>query len=53
MPVTAATIDGQIDFPTTLATLRAAVLKVNFGFFGNGGLNAFLGNLNGVLTSVG
>ena len=32
--------------------LRAAVLKVNFGFFGNGGFNAFLGNLNGVTTSL-
>lgn len=52
VPVTAATIAGQVEFPTTLAMLRAAVLKVNFGFFGNGGFNAFLGNLNGVTTSL-
>lgn len=52
VPVTAATIEGQIDFPTTLTMLRAAVLKANYGFFGNGGFNTFLGNLNGVMSSV-
>lgn len=50
--VSQSTVSGLVEYPTTLALLRAAVLKVNFGFFGNGGFNTFLENLNGVTTSV-
>lgn len=37
MPLTPATIEGQIESPLTLMKLRAEVLKVNFSFFHTAG----------------
>lgn len=45
------TVNGKIQYPTTLMLIKLAVLKANFGFFGNGGVQNFLGQIRGVLTS--
>ncbi len=52
VPVTPETVSAQVDYPTTLFELRLAVLVQTFGFFGNGGWQNFLGQLNGVVTAL-
>lgn len=47
-----ATVDGIIEYPTTLFTLRVCVLRVTYGFFTNGGWQSFLKNLRGVLSAI-
>ena len=44
------TIEGKIEFPTTIFLLKVAAVQVNFGFFGNGGFAKFLSTMRGVLT---
>lgn len=51
IPVDAQTLDGKIDFPTTIFLLKVAAVKANFGFFGNGGFANFLTTMRGVLNS--
>lgn len=46
--LTPETIEGQIEFPTTLFLLRVAAFKASFGFFGGGGWQNFLAALSGV-----
>lgn len=47
-----ATIDGMIQYPTTLFTIRVCVLKATFGFFTNGGWSNFLKALRGALLAL-
>lgn len=49
--VTPETVDGQIQYPTTLFLLRVAALKASFGFFANGGWQNFLAQLSGVKSA--
>ena len=51
IPVDADTLDGKIDYPTTVFLLKAAAVQANFGFFGKGGFSNFLSTMRGVLTS--
>ena len=51
IPVDADTLDGKIDYPTTVFLLKAAAVQANFGFFGKGGFSNFLTTMRGVLTS--
>lgn len=51
IPVDAQTLDGKIDYPTTIFLLKVAVVQANFGFFGNGGFSNFLSTMRGVLNS--
>lgn len=52
VPVTAETISGQVDYPTTLFELRLAVLMQTFGFFANGGWQNFLAQVSGVASAL-
>lgn len=51
IPVDPQTLDGKIDYPTTIFLLKVAVVQANFGFFGNGGFQNFLSTMRGVLNS--
>ena len=51
IPVDPQTLDGKIDYPTTIFLLKVAVVQANFGFFGNGGFSNFLSTMRGVLNS--
>lgn len=48
--LTPETIEGKIDYPTTLFIIKVAAIQANFGFFGNGGFAKFLTAMRGVLT---
>ena len=52
VPVTAETISGQVDYPTTIFELRLAVLMQTFGFFSNGGWQNFLAQVSGVASAL-
>lgn len=52
VPVTADTISGQVDYPTTIFELRLAVLMQTFGFFANGGWQGFLAQVSGVASAL-
>lgn len=51
LPVDINTLDGKVDYPTTIFLLKVAVVQANFGFFGNGGFANFLTTMRGVLNS--
>lgn len=48
LPLDPATLDGKIQFPTTVFLLKVAALQANFGFFADGGLVNFLSEMRGV-----
>lgn len=50
IPLTPETVNGKIEFPTTIFLLKVAAVQVNFGFFGKGGFAKFLSTMRGVLT---
>lgn len=50
--VTADTLAGKVDYPTTVFIIKMAALQANFGFFGGGGWRSFLTSMRGVLTSL-
>lgn len=45
------TLDGKIDYPTTVFAIKVAALKANFGFFGGDGWRKFLSSMRGAPTS--
>jgi len=47
-----ATIEGVIEYPTTIFTIRVCVLRATFGFFTNGGWQTFLKSLRSALTAI-
>lgn len=49
--VTPENVSGLVDYPTTLFALRVASFIQTFGFFGDGGLKNFLGQVSGVRTA--
>lgn len=46
------TIDGVIEYPTTIFTIRVCVLRATYGFFTNGGWQTFLKSLRGALSAI-
>lgn len=50
LPLSESSLDGKIDYPTTIIALKTAALQANFGFFGNGGFARFLTVMRSVLS---
>lgn len=51
LPLDPRTVEGKIDYPTTIFLLKVAAVEATFGFFGNGGFANFLTSMRGVLNS--